>query len=260
METALITGASSGIGLELAKIFASHKYNLILVARREERLREIAQKLESHNVSVEIIPLDLSEPDASRQLFEEVQKRDWSVDILINNAGFGLEGPFRETEWAKEDEMIRLNILTLTGLTKYFMRPMVEQGKGKILNVASTAAFLPGPYMSVYYASKAYVLSFSKALAYEIKDTGVTVSVLCPGPTKTEFQDRAGVQNSTLFSGKRMPISTASEVAKAGFDGLMKGKTVIIPGLLNKVGAIGSRFSPSSITNRMVEDLHRSAS
>ncbi|MGA7826024.1 MAG: SDR family NAD(P)-dependent oxidoreductase, partial [Geobacteraceae bacterium] len=151
-----------------------------------------------------------------------------------------------------------LNILTLTGFTKYFMHHMVEQGKGKILNVASTAAFLPGPFMSVYYASKAYVLSFSKALAYELKDTNVTVSVLCPGPTKTEFQDRAGVQNSALFSGKRMPVSTAREVAQAGFNGLMKGKTVIIPGLLNRIGVVGSRFSPSSVTNRMVEELHRS--
>lgn len=260
METVLITGASSGIGLELAKIFAAHKYNLILVARREELLRKIAQELASQDVQVNIIPSDLSDVAASQKLFDEVQNRRLPVDILVNNAGFGLEGPFRETKWEKEDEMIRLNILTLTGLTKYFMHPMIERGKGKILNVASTAAFLPGPYMSVYYASKAYVLSFSKALAYELKDIGVTVSVLCPGPTKTEFQDRAGVQNSTLFSGKRMPISTAKEVAQAGFDGLMKGKTVIVPGLLNKIGAVGSRFSPSSITNRMVEDLHRPAS
>lgn len=260
MDTALITGASAGIGLELAKIFAANKYNLILVARREEKLRELAQELESHKGSVEIIPLDLSKLDASKELFEEVQKRDLSVDILVNNAGFGLEGPFHKTEWKKEDEMIRLNILTLTGLTKYFMFPMIEKGKGKILNVASTAAFIPGPYMSVYYASKAYVLSFSKALAYELKDTGVTVSVLCPGPTETEFQDRAGIQNSTLFSGKRMPVSTAREVAQAGFDGLMKGKEIIIPGLFNKIGAVGSRFSPSSITNRMVEDLHKPAS
>ncbi len=258
METALITGASSGIGLELAKIFAAHNYNLILVARREERLREIAQELTSQDVQVHIIPSDLSEVDASQKLFDETQKRGLPVDILVNNAGFGLEGSFLETDWEKEDEMICLNILTLTGLTKYFMHHMVEQGKGKILNVASTAAFLPGPFMSVYYASKAYVLSFSKALAYELKDTNVTVSVLCPGPTKTEFQDRAGVQNSALFSGKRMPVSTAREVAQAGFNGLMKGKTVIIPGLLNRIGVVGSRFSPSSVTNRMVEELHRS--
>lgn len=258
METVLITGASSGIGLELARIFAANNFNLILVARREKRLQEIAQELATQNIQVKIIPLDLSGFDASRQLFEEVQKRKLPVNILVNNAGFGLEGPFVETDWEEEDGMIRLNILTLTGLTKYFIPFMLEQGKGKILNVASTAAFLPGPYMSVYYASKAYVVSFSKALAYELKGKNITVSVLCPGPTKTEFQDRAGVQDSALFRGRRLPISTAKEVALAGFNGLMKGKAVIIPGLLNKIGAVGSRFSPSSITNRMVEGLHRS--
>ncbi len=258
MENVLITGASSGIGLELARIFAINNFNLILIARREKRLREIAQELSENDISVEIITHDLSDINASEQVFQEINKRRLSVDILVNNAGFGLEGPFSETDWKQESEMIRLNILTLTGLTKHFVRPMVERSKGKILNVASTAAFLPGPYMSVYYATKAYVLSFSKALTYELKDKNIQVSVLCPGPTKTEFQDRAGVQNSTLFSGKRLPISTSREVAQAGFNGLMKGKTVIIPGLLNRIGVVGSRFSPSSVTNRMVEELHRS--
>jgi len=258
METVLITGASSGIGLELARIFAANNFNLILVARREKRLREIAGELSEYNLSVEIITSDLSDLNASDQLFEEVKKRNLSVDILVNNAGFGLEGHFPETNWNQESEMIRLNIFTLTGLTKHFSRQMIERGKGRILNVASTAAFLPGPYMSVYYATKAYVSSFSRALAYELKDQNISVSVLCPGPTTTEFQDRAGVADTALFNGKRLPISTAKQVAEAGFKGLMRGKTVIIPGVINKIGAISSRFAPASITNRMVEGLHKS--
>lgn len=258
METVLITGASSGIGKEFARIFAAHHYTLILTARNEERLREIRDELgrSYQEISIEIIPMDLAKPGMPRQLFEEIHKRHQIVNVLINNAGFGLEGPFSESNWPQTDEMIRLNILALTGLIRLVLGPMLANGKGRILNVASTAAFLPGPYMAVYYASKAYVLSLSRALTHELKDKNIIVSALCPGPTKTGFQERAGIGDSGLFSGRFLPVNTAADVARAGFKGLMKGKTVIIPGFLNKAGAWSSRILPSSLSNRFVENLH----
>lgn len=258
MKTALITGASAGIGFELSKIFTRHHHNLVLVARREDRLLELKKELEeSFQIKAHVIPLDLTHSDAPKQLYDELKKQTIAIDILVNNAGFGLQGTFAKTDIDTERNMIELNIQALTGLTKLFLRDMVAKHEGKILNVASTASFLPGPYMSVYYASKAYVLSFSKALAYETRNDGVTISVLCPGPTDTEFQEQAGIAHSNIFSGKMLPVTTAREVAEAGYRGLMKGKTVIIPGLVNKIGAYSSNFSPSFITNRVVEKLHK---
>ncbi len=258
METTLITGASAGIGLELSKIFAQHHHNLVLVARREERLLELKEELEeSFQINVSVISLDLTMSDAPKQLYDELKRHKTDIDILVNNAGFGLQGSFVKTDPGTERNMIELNIQALTELTKLFLRDMVARHAGKILNVASTASFLPGPYMSVYYASKAYVLSFSKALAYETRKDGVTISALCPGPTNTEFQEQAGIAHSNIFSGKMLPVTTPEEVAKAGYRGLMKGKMVIIPGLMNKIGAYSSNFSPSFITNRVVEKMHK---
>ncbi len=248
METVLVTGASAGIGLELSKIFAQHHYNLVLVARRQERLQDLKKELEeSYQINAQVISLNLTMSGAPKQLYDELKKQNITIDILVNNAGFGLQGSFVKTDSQIERNMIELNIQTLTELTKLFLRDMVARHKGKILNVASTASFLPGPYMSVYYASKAYVLSFSKALAYETRKDGVTISALCPGPTNTEFQEQAGIAHSNIFSGKMLPVTTAKKVAEAGYRGLMKGKTVIIPGIMNKIGTYSSSFTPSFI-------------
>lgn len=257
MKTVLITGASAGIGYELAHIFAQNKYDLVAAARREDRLIELKTKIEeSHGVKVIPVTKDLSLAEAPKEIYEELKNQNTRVDVLVNNAGFGLQGAFKDTDPDAELNMVDLNIRTLTELTKLFLRDMIARHEGKILNVASTAAFLPGPYMSVYYATKAYVLSFSQALAYESKKDGVAVSVLCPGPTETEFQKRAGIENSNLFRGGVFPVYSARKVAVAGYKGLMQGKTIIIPGFFNKFGAYSSRLSPSSITNKIVEKMH----
>lgn len=258
MKTALITGASSGIGLELARLFAKNHYNLVIVARRKEKLNEIQSELENdYGVSITTIPLDLIENDAVSRLYELTKKQNLSIDVLINNAGFGLQGAFKDTDLDAEKEMIHLNITVLTDLTKRFLKDMIPQKSGRILNVSSTAAFYPGPYMSVYYATKAYVQSFTLALAHEFRNTGITISALCPGPTATEFQKRAGVEDSMLFSNKMMPVSTAKEVAKAAYEGLMKGEKVIVPGIMNKLSAWSSGVTPGFISNRLIESLHK---
>jgi short-subunit dehydrogenase len=257
MKTVLITGSSSGIGLEFARLFADDHYDLVIVARREKKLIEIAQELENDfSVNVTVIPLDLVKPNASIELYNLLKGKKITIDVLINNAGFGYHGAFKETDWDKEQDMIQLNVTALTNLTKLFVNDMLERNDGRILNLSSTAAFYPGPNMAVYYATKAYVQSFTEALSHEIKDTGVTVSALCPGPTDTEFQERAGVENAALFSANMGLVATAREVAKAGYSGLMNGKTVIIPGVFNKLSAWSSGITPGFISNRVIQSLH----
>lgn len=253
MKTALITGASSGIGLELAKIFAANNMNLILVARNENKLNELKKELERFKVSIHLLALDLSKTDSSQLVFDYCSKQNLNVDILINNAGFGDFGMFANSIWKKQEEMITLNMQTLTHLTHLFLPSMIKNKYGKILNVASTAAFQPGPLMSVYYATKAYVLSFSEALSNELEGSGVTVTVLCPGPTESGFQNAADMKDSKLVKGRKLP--TSKEVADYAYKALMNGKVIAIHGLLNSLMATAIRFTPRSVARKLVRIL-----
>jgi short-subunit dehydrogenase len=257
-STALITGASSGIGRELAKLVAKDCSMLVLVARSLNRLQELKQELETtYPVSVKVVTKDLSKAAAAHEIYVELEREHVSVDILINVAGFGGYGAFVETDWRKEEKMIGVNILATTEMTKLFAKGMVDRKSGKIMNVSSTAAFEPGPLMSVYYASKAYVLSFSEAIANELSGTGVTVTALCPGPTATGFARAAGIANSRLF--KYAPVASAEDVARYGYRAMMKGKTVAIHGMMNKVMAFSVRLAPEKLLAAIVRGLHKTA-
>src|SRR4051794_20046922 len=236
-QTALITGASSGIGLELARLFAAGGYDLVLMARSAGRLEELAGELRSrHGVTARGMAKDLARPESPEEIFRELEAAGGAVDVLVNNAGLGTFGPFAETDLGKELEELQLNVVTLTHLTKKFLPGMLARRRGGVLNVASTAGFQPGPWMAVYYATKAYVISFSEALAAELEGKGVTISVLCPGPTATGFTARAGLEASALSSGP-LKVMTAAEVARAGYEGFREGKRIVIPGTMNKIGA-----------------------
>ena len=254
MATALITGASNGIGLELAKIHASKGDNLVLVARNITKLNQIKTELESqYKISVHIIGKDLSLPNAPQEVYDDLKHKNIVVDYLINNAGFGDYGFFYETNWEKELQMINLNITALTHFTKLFLQDMIKHKSGKIMNVASTAAFQSGPTMAIYYASKAYVLSFSEAIDNEVSDKGVTVTTLCPGPTETGFLEAAALQDSKLFKGKK--IAGAKEVAEYGHKAMMQGKTVAIQGFMNRVMANAVRFIPRALAVKVVRGI-----
>ena len=241
--TALITGASGGIGYELAKLFAKGHYNLVLVARNGPRLAQVADELERQfGVSVKTVAIDLVQPNGPQTLFERVRSDSVAVDILVNNAGYGHFGEFADIPLEESLGQVQLNITALTSLAKLFLGPMVERRSGRIMNVASTAGFQPGPLMAVYYATKAYVISFSEALANELADKGVTVTCLCPGATETGFARRAGNDKTRLF--KNLRPMDARTVARAGYQGLLKGKTLVIPGVRNWVVAESVRFSP----------------
>jgi uncharacterized protein len=254
-ETVLITGASAGIGLELARRFAAGGYDLVLVARSGDRLEELAAGLRSrHGVAVRVLARDLSDPRSPEAVCSDLAAAGVAVDVLINNAGFATFGPFAETPLDRELEELQLNVVTLTQLAKRLLPGMLARRRGGILNVASTAAFQPGPLMAVYYATKAYVLSFSEALAEELRGSGVTVTALCPGPTATEFQQRAGMQESKLFSGL-LKVADAAAVARAGYDGFRAGKRIVVPGLVNKLGVQSLRVSPRAMATRLVKRL-----
>ncbi|HEY2747310.1 MAG TPA: SDR family oxidoreductase [Polyangia bacterium] len=257
-KTALVTGASSGIGLDLARRFAAEGYDVALVARSEGKLKEVAAAIEAeHKVRAHVVTADLAKPDAAAALVGALEARGIDVDVLVNNAGYALYGAFAEIDLADELAMIQVNVVALTHLTKLLVRKMVAKKSGRVLNVASTAAFQPGPLMAVYYATKAYVLSFSEALANELGGTGVTVTALCPGPTKTGFQARAAMEESKLVRGKT--IMTSETVAKAAYAGLMKGKTVVIPGFSNKMLATTVRFLPRNTVTRLVRNAQERA-
>jgi uncharacterized protein len=242
-NTALITGASNGIGLELAKVHASKGGDLVLVARNKSKLDELKSEFEKQfKVSVYTIGKDLSVTNAAQEIYDETNKQNIYVDYLINNAGFGDFGMFAETDWNKELQMINLNITTLTHFTKLYLQDMVKRRKGKIMNVASTAAFQSGPTMAVYCATKAYVLSFSEAVSNEVSDKGITITALCPGATETGFQTAGGMEESELFKGKKLP--TAKEVAEYGYTAMIKGKTVAIHGIFNYIMSNSIRFIP----------------
>ncbi len=244
-KSALITGASSGIGRDFARLLARDGYDLFLVARSEGKLREVAEELGHASVIV----ADLASPGAPQKIFDAAGP----VDVLINNAGFGNSGPFVETDLKAELEMIQVNIAALTHLTKLFVRPMVMRKSGRIMNVASTAAFQPGPLMAVYYATKAYVLSFSEAIADELHGSGVTVTALCPGPTATGFAAVSGMESSRLFSVTRPMNSEA--VARFGIRAMQHGKRVAMPGVTNKLMAQSIRVSPRRLVTTIVRKL-----
>jgi uncharacterized protein len=253
-QTALITGASSGIGLDLAHLFARDGHDVVLVARNEAKLQEVARDLEKHHkVTAHVIAADLARPDAPREIFEATRERRIQIDVLVNNAGFGLGGKFAETDLQRELDMIQVNIAAVTHLTKLFLGGMVARGSGRIMNVASTAAFQPGPLMAVYYATKAYVLSFSEAIGEELNGTGVTVTALCPGPTYTEFADRAQIKNTGLF--KYMAPMTSMDVARIGYRAMKRGKRVAITGVRNKLTAQSVRVSPRFVVTKVVRAL-----
>lgn len=248
---AVITGGSSGIGLELARLFAGHDYDLTLVARDPVRLDEAASTLAAaHHVEVRARVADLSRPEEARALVATLQEGGGSIDVLVNNAGFGLYAPFLECDPDEMLEMVALNVGGLTLLTRLMLPRMRERGAGRILNVASMAAFQPGPYMAAYYATKAYVLSFSEALGEEMRGTGVTVTALCPGPTLSGFQARSGMGRSKLLHGFP-PTTDARMVAEQGFDGLMRGRAVVIPGVVNRMLAFSGRLLPRAWVTRI---------
>lgn len=250
-KTALITGASSGIGMELATVFAKQKENLVLVARNAAKLEEMAKELTSkYGIKVSVLAIDLSELNSAQKVFDYCQKNNLPIDYLINNAGFGDFGLFAESKWEKQLQMINLNITTLTHLTHLFLPTMIKNKYGKIMNVASTAAFQPGPTMSVYYATKAFVLHFSEAIANELEGSGVTVTALCPGATESGFQSAAAMEESKLVKGKKLP--TSLEVAEYGYKAMMKGEKVAIHGMMNYLMANSVRFSPRAMVLKMV--------
>lgn len=256
-KTALITGASGGIGYDLGSVFAENGFNLVLVARNKEKLLGLANQAQQMlGVSAKVIAKDLSEPGAAEEVFRIVEKEGIQVDVLVNNAGFGMLGSFAFNGMQSELGMIRLNVMAVTHMTKLFLPPMMTRGHGRILNVASTAGFRPGPLMTTYSATKAYVLSFSTALAEEVRERGISVSVLCPGPTYTGFQERAGMKETPL---QRLVQGDPRVVARAAFDGMIAGKTVIVPGLLNKLATIVSRLAPLSWAARSAKGIYEKA-
>jgi len=246
IKTALITGASSGIGLELAKVFAKNKINLVLIARSQDKLKDLAGALnKQYGITVHLLVKDLIDYNTSKEIYDWSKTQNVNIDYLVNNAGFGDFGMFAESNWEKQLQMINLNITTVTYLTHLFLPAMVSRKSGKVLNVASTAAFQPGPTMAVYYATKAYVLHFSEALANELFNSGVTVTALCPGATESGFQAAADMQESKLVKGKKLPSS--QEVAEYGYHAMMKGKTVAIHGMMNYIMANSVRFTPRNL-------------
>ena len=255
-KTALITGATSGIGLELARLFAKDKYDLVLIARNAVKLKEVSEELAGNSgIKVKIISKDLSESNSAHEIFDEITSEKIIVDILINNAGFGSFGAFADFELRNDLDMMQLNMTSLVILTKLFLNEMLERNSGRIMNVASTAAFQPGPFMALYYASKAFVLSFSEAVSEEISDSNVTLTCLCPGPTETGFQERAGVKKIKLLNKKPAMIS-AEDVAVIGYRGLMKGKRIIIPGKINLLISKAVRFTPRRVVTKIIKYLH----
>ncbi len=254
-RTALITGASGGIGRELARTMAADGWNLVLVARNESKLQELAGELagseqDERRVSVRIASIDLAQEDAARRLVEFLSRENIEVDALVNNAGLGDLSPFVDSDWEKNRLMIRVNIEALTELTRLLVPSMISRGGGYILNIASVASFQPGPLMAVYYATKAYVLSLSEALSEELRSEGIGVTALCPGPTRSGFQETAGVEDVPVLNNRLMPSATS--VARYGYRAMMRGRRVAIHGFLFRVLLVLSRVLPRIVVVRAV--------
>ena len=250
---ALITGASAGIGRQLAVIFAQHGYDVVLTARREAALQELADDIRRRGRTARVIVADLGAVDGAQTLYDRLQNERIDVDVLVNNAGSGLQGAFSELPLDRQLAMIQLNVTSLTALTRLLLPAMLQRNRGGVLNVASTAAFQPGPLMTVYFATKAYVLSFSEAVAEEVSESAVKISCLAPGPTETEFVESAGMTGSKLFKGA---VMTAADVAQSGFDGWNAGKRLVIPGFRNKLSAFSVRLAPRALVPGIVKRLN----
>jgi short-subunit dehydrogenase len=251
---ALVTGASGGIGAEIARVLAGNGHDLVLVARSGARLAAFAEELSgAHGIRARALAADLAQGEEPERLARSIASEGSDVDVLVNNAGFGLHGPFVRTDGARELEMIQLNVVALTRLTKLLLPGMVARGRGRVLNVASTAAFAPGPFMAVYYATKAYVVSLSEALAEEVRGTGVTVTALCPGATRTAFAGTAGMEDSALF--RQGVVMDAPTVARAGVAGMMAGRALVVPGLANKALVASLRVTPRSVVRRVTRRM-----
>ena len=255
-ERVLITGASSGIGLELARLFAADGYDLVLVARRHEALLALGEDLHSrHGVDVRVLARDLNRSSAPHDIIEMMLADGIHVDVLVNNAGFGARGAFVELEPQRQMDMIQVNVAALTLLTRLFLPGMLARDRGGILNVASTAAFQPGPFMAVYYATKAYVQSFTEAVAEEVAGSALRVTCLSPGPTVTEFAARAGTEGSKLL--RRTSSMSALDVAVAGYHGWRKGRILVVPGMTNTFGTWAVRFLPRRVVRKLISGLNR---
>lgn len=253
-ETVLITGASSGIGLELARLFAADDSNLVLVARREDRLRALADELKSEfGVDVFILPKDLSEMNAPKEIFDTLQKDNIQIDVVVNNAGFGTRGAVVEIDADTQIDMIQVNVVALTHLTRLFLPGIIERGRGGILNVGSLAGFQPGPNLAVYYATKAYVLSFTEALSEEINNPDIKITCLAPGPVRTEFGSKSDLDDSLLF---KLSLMDAEPVVKAGYEGFRKGKVIVLPGFKQKIIPFLLRFTPRFLVRKIVKALN----
>ncbi|MBW4511451.1 MAG: SDR family oxidoreductase [Scytonematopsis contorta HA4267-MV1] len=253
-KTVLVTGGANGIGYELAYFFAKDGYNLVLVDRDEQKLLEVTETFkDKFDGNVKSIVKDLSISTSPLEIFTELQQESIKIDVLVNNAGFGTIGFFNDTSLEDELGMLQVNLVSLTHLTKLFLKDMVKQGEGKILNVASTAAFQPGPLMAVYFATKAYILSFSEAISNELNGTGVTVTVLCPGPTESAFHERTGMADTILVKNKKM--MDAKTVAKIGYHGLMNNRTIVIPGIKNLILSKSVRFFPRKLVTQFVRNM-----
>ena len=259
--TALVTGASAGIGRALAEAFARGGYDLVLVARREEKLREAAAEFETYGVEAHVLPMDLGSRENREELYATCQERDIEVDTLVNNVGIGMQGKYTDIDVDRDLLQIELNITTPSHLTKLFGADMVERGDGRVLNVASSAAFQPGPFMAVYYASKAYLLSFSEALHEELREDGVTVTALCPGPVETEFQARAENEDAPIGGAESGLLSVdwqgVEDVARAGYDGLHDGRAVVVTGTDLKLLSRLVPLLPRSTVRKLSRSLNK---
>ena len=253
--TSLITGASSGLGEQFARLSSADGSDVVLVARNVEKLNTLANTLEGeHGIRAIVLDRDLSLPESPDAIADELSAGGIDIDVLINNAGFGTWGLFTETSASEERQMIAVNVMALTMLTKRLAPGMVIRRRGRIMNVASTAAFQPGPLMAAYYATKAYVLSLSEALANELEGTGVTVTCLCPGPTRTGVQSRARMGRSRLFN--TLSVMDAEQVAREGYDGMKAGRRLVVPGLMNKLTAQSARFVPRRMVTKVVRRIN----
>ena len=258
-KVALVTGSSGGIGYEFAKLLAQDKHDLVLVARSSDKLNDIKKDFEQqYNIKVLVLPIDLSLPQSPEKIFDELNSKDICVKILINNAGSGKWGPYSKLRWENERQMLQLNMISLAHLTKLFLNGMIERKSGKIVNVASTAAFQPGPLMAVYYATKAFVLSYSESIANELRGTGITVTVLCPGFTETGFQKAAGISRTFIFRNRKIP--TAEDVAKYGYMAMQKGKSVAIYSFFNRFVVFCVRLLPRSVVANIVRKVQETRS
>jgi len=253
-KAALITGSSSGIGYEFSKLFAQDGYNLVLVARNKQKLKQLADELEGNfGISVKIISKDLSVATAPQEIFDEIQQESIQIDALVNNAGFNVYGLFSETDLMEELQMIQVNLVSLTHLTKLFLPGMLRKGSGSVLNVGSTGSFVPGrPLNAVYCATKAFVLSFSEAIAEELQGTGISVTTLCPGATKTEFSRKAHMKDTKLF---KKGVMDAKTVAEIGYQAMLKGDRLVVAGFGNKLQILLFKFMPRKMMTKMVKDV-----